>query len=60
MLQAIWTVFTLAPAIGRLGKAFSLSFFNVDGKVRKQMMADLAVSRAAKLKSRTGDDETEE
>lgn len=54
MLQAIWTVFTLAPAIGRIGKAITLSFFNVDGKVREEMMEDLAVSRAAKLKSRTG------
>ena len=57
MLQAIWTVFTLAPAIGRIGKAISLSFFNVDGKVKEQMMADLAVTRAAKLKGRTGDEE---
>ena len=59
MLQAIWTVFTLAPAIGRIGKAISLSFFNVDGKVKEEMMNDLAVSRAAKLKSRTGDDNTQ-
>ena len=57
MLQAIWTVFTLAPAIGRIGKAISLSFFNVDGKVKEQMMADLAITRAAKLKGRTGDEE---
>lgn len=57
MLQAIWTVFTLAPAIGRIGKAVSLSFFNVDGKVKEQMMADLAVTRAAKLKGRTGEEE---
>ena len=61
MLQASWTVFTLAPAIGRIGKAVSLSFFNVDGKVREEMMEDLAVSRASKLKSRTDDTaETEE
>ena len=57
MLQAIWTVFTLAPAIGRIGKAVSLSFFNVEGKVKEQMMADLAITRAAKLKGRTGDEE---
>ena len=55
MLQAIWTVFTLAPAIGRICKAITLSFFNVDGKTREVMMEDLAVSRAAKLKSRTDD-----
>ena len=61
MLQAIWTVFTLAPAIGRICKAITLSFFNVDGKTREIMMEDLAVSRAAKLKSRTDDTpETEE
>ena len=58
MLQAIWTVFTLAPAIGRICKAITLSFFNVDGKTRELMMEDLAISRAAKLKSRT--DETTE
>ncbi len=56
MLNAIWAVFTLAPAFGRIGKAISLSFFNVNGKVREEMMADLAISRAAKLKSRTGDE----
>ena len=61
MLQAIWTVFTLAPAIGSICKAITLSFFNVDGKTREVMMEDLAVSRAAKLKSRTDDTtETEE
>ena len=53
MLNAIWTVFALAPAIGRIGKAVSLMFFNVDGKVKEQMMEDLAVTRAQKLKSRT-------
>ncbi len=60
MLQAIWTVFTLAPAIGRIGKAVSLMFFNVDGKVKEQMMGDLAITRAAKLKSRTGSDDNQD
>ena len=55
MLQAIWTVFTLAPAIGRICKAISLCFFNVNGKVKDQMMNDLAVSRAVKVKERTDD-----
>ena len=58
MLQAIWTVFTLAPAIGRICKAITLSFFNVNGRVKEEMMADLAVSRAAKVKSRTDSDNT--
>ena len=57
MLQAIWTVFTLAPAIGRTLKAITLCFFNVNGKVREQMMNDLAVSRAEKVKIRTEDEE---
>jgi hypothetical protein len=35
----------------------SLSFFNVDGKTKEQMMADLAVTRAAKLKGRTSEEE---
>ena len=55
MLQAIWTVFTLAPAIGRICKAISLCFFNVNGKVKDRMMNDLAVSRAVKVKERTDD-----
>ncbi len=53
ILNAIWTVFTLGPAIGRTCKAITLMFFNVDGKTREQMMSDLAVTRAAKLKTRT-------
>ena len=32
----------------------SLMFFTVNGKVREQMMEDLAISRAGKLKERTG------
>jgi Na+/melibiose symporter-like transporter len=60
MLRAIWTVFTLAPAIGRSCKGLSLMFFNVNGKVREQMMEDLAVSRAGKLKERTASGGTED
>jgi hypothetical protein len=29
-------------------------FVNVNGKVREQMLEDLAISRAGKLKERTG------
>jgi hypothetical protein len=35
-------------------------FFNVNGKVREQMMEDLAVSRAGKLKERTASGGTED
>jgi Na+/melibiose symporter-like transporter len=60
MLKAIWTVFTLAPALGRIGKSVSLMFFNVDGKVKEQMMDDLAITRAQKLKARTDTTESKE
>lgn len=60
MLKAIWTVFTLAPAIGRLGEAASLLFFNVDEKTRKKMNEDLAVTRASKVKGRTESAQTPE
>ncbi|MBR3767684.1 MAG: MFS transporter [Clostridia bacterium] len=49
MLRNIWIVFALCPAIGRTMKGIVLRFFNVHGKVREQMMADLAVSRAARV-----------
>ncbi|MCD7774642.1 MAG: MFS transporter [Clostridiales bacterium] len=49
MLRNIWTVFALAPAIGRIAKAITLWFFCVHGKTREQMMHDLAVTRAAKV-----------
>lgn len=56
MLNAIWAVFVLAPAIGRLGKAVTLTFFNVDGDTREKMSEELAISRAAKTKERTDAD----
>lgn len=49
MLRNIWIVFALCPAVGRTMKGVVLRFFNVHGKVREQMMADLAVSRAARV-----------
>ncbi len=49
MLRAIWTVFTLAPAIGRTMKAVTLMFFNVTGKLKDEMIIGLAKQRAAKV-----------
>ncbi len=49
MLAGIWTVFALAPAIGRFLKGVSLLFFNVHGKTRDTMMYELAKIRAAKV-----------
>ena len=48
MLAGIWTVFALAPAIGRFMKGVTLLFFNVNGKTRETMMLELAKIRAAK------------
>lgn len=49
MLSGIWTVFALAPAIGRFMKGVTLLFFNVHGKTRDTMMYELAKIRAAKV-----------
>ena len=49
MLRAIWTVFALAPAFGRLFEGLSLRFFNVHGSVRERMLQDLAVQRAERV-----------
>ncbi len=48
MLAGIWTVFALAPAIGRFLKGVSLLFFNVHGETKETMMFELAKIRAAK------------
>ncbi len=49
MLAGIWTVFALAPAIGRFMKGVTLLFFNVHGKTRDTMMYELARIRASKV-----------
>ncbi len=49
MLAGIWTVFALAPAIGRFMKGITLLFFNVHGKTRDTMMYELAKIRASKV-----------
>ncbi len=48
MLAGIWTVFALAPAIGRFMKGVSLMFFNVHGETKETMMLELARIRATK------------
>lgn len=49
MLKRIWMVYALAPAIGRTLEGLVLRFFNVHGKVREEMMFELAKTRAAKI-----------
>lgn len=48
MLKYIFMVFCLGPGIGRLCKAVTLMFFDVHGKTKDTMLAELAVVRAEK------------
>ncbi len=60
MLSHIWTIFALAPGIGRTLKGITLWFFCVHGKTREQMMHDLAVTRASKvIDTGNGDNNTD-
>ena len=49
LLKNIWLVLALCPGIGRLAKGLVLLLFNVNGKTKEKMMAELAVARAAKV-----------
>lgn len=49
MLKGIWTIFALAPGIGRMLEGASLLFFNVHGETKETMMHELARIRAAKV-----------
>ena len=48
-LLGFWAIFCLLPAIARFLYGITLLFFNVDGDVKKQMLADLEVSRRERL-----------
>ena len=48
-LLGFWAIFCLLPAIARFLYGVTLMFFNVDGDVKKQMLADLEVSRRERL-----------
>ncbi len=48
VLQGIWAIFCLAPAIARFGYGFSMIFFNVHGKFRNNMLEELNAKRSAK------------
>ncbi len=48
-LMGFWAIFCLLPAIARFLYGVTLMFFNVDGDVKKQMLADLEVSRRERL-----------
>ena len=57
-LLGFWAIFCLLPAIARFLYGVTLMFFNVDGKVKTQMLADLEVRRRAKLEDLGIDSET--
>ena len=48
VLQGIWGIFCLAPAVARFGYGFSLLLFNVHGKFREDMLEELNAKRSAK------------
>ena len=48
VLQGIWAIFCLAPAIARFGYGLSLLLFNVHGKFREDMLAELNAKRNSK------------
>ncbi len=58
-LMGFWAVFCLLPAIARFLYGVTLMFFNVDGDVKKQMLADLEVSRRERLEKLNLDTEEE-
>ncbi len=59
-LLGFWAVFCLLPAIARFLYGVTLMFFNVDGKVKEQMLADLEVRRRERLDSLSLNEEDEE
>lgn len=49
ILKGIWMIFALIPAASKLLVAVTYMFFNVHGKFKEQMEAELAVRRREKL-----------
>ncbi len=51
VLMGFWAVFCLLPAIARFLYGFTLLFFNVHGKFKEQMLAELEVKRAERVQA---------
>ena len=49
VLHGLWIIFALAPAAARLLTGFAFMFFNVHGKFKEQMLADLEERRKAAM-----------
>lgn len=55
VLQGFWFIFCVTPAIARFLYGISLIFFNVHGKFKAQMLADLEVRRRAQVRQMQAD-----
>ena len=51
VLKGLWIIFALAPAAARLLTALAFFLFNVDGKLKEQMLIELAGCRSIRLKA---------
>ena len=49
VLIGFWAVFCLLPSIARFLYGITLLFFNVNGKVKEEMLNDLAISRKERM-----------
>ena len=52
VLKGIWGIFCLAPAAARFGYGLSLLLFNVHGKTKERMLAELAEHRNARAEAK--------
>ncbi len=55
VLQGFWFIFCVTPAIARFLYGISLIFFNVHGKFKAQMLADLEVRRREQVRQMQAD-----
>ncbi len=58
-LMGFWAIFCLMPSIARFLYGITLMFFNIDGDVKKQMLADLEVRRRERLQALNLDGESQ-
>ena len=54
-LMGFWAVFCLMPAIARFLYGITLMFFNVHGKMKEQMLAELEVKRLERVRKMNAD-----
>lgn len=58
VLIGFWAVFCLLPAIARFLYGVTLMFFNVNGKVKEEMLADLEVRRRERIQKMNSEENT--